>query len=281
MSNANLDTTYKISTLIREATEYTPTGVSFFSIRDYSNKKGEVADYLINVGADYGKAKEKDFKFLTNLKVEKLKSFNSSIANLKKARLSLLKSLVRPDKNRSEGQTKAYKGIRSNVKINNKTGKLYIYGFKISKRVKVENPEIKIPNSTKLTIAKNEIKKFMKSSKFSNFIVSSAKSMSVSGKTIIIETKNNETMVTNIVKCKFRRHCKNIVTDKIEVKSPTGKIVTIDFMSCKSYSKYFKFSTMMADIDRKGIDSTGDDWFDINLTKEQMREFLELSFTNK
>ena len=51
---------------IKGATDKSITGVSFVSIRNYTNKFGEVSNNLINVGASYEKAKAKDIEFLEN-----------------------------------------------------------------------------------------------------------------------------------------------------------------------------------------------------------------------
>ena len=58
--------------LVKGAIATSPTGVSFFSVKNYTNKQGETSNYIINVGVNYLKAKIKDIEFLrnpTNLKI--------------------------------------------------------------------------------------------------------------------------------------------------------------------------------------------------------------------
>ena len=66
---------------IRKATEKSVTGVSFVSIRNYANKSGEVSNNLLNVGASYEKAKQKDIDFLTNLNVSEYEFKSEEISS--------------------------------------------------------------------------------------------------------------------------------------------------------------------------------------------------------
>jgi hypothetical protein len=57
----------QVITNVKQATDKSITGVSFVSIRNYTNKQGETSNNLINVGASYEKAKQKDIEMLENL----------------------------------------------------------------------------------------------------------------------------------------------------------------------------------------------------------------------
>ena len=48
---------------VKEATSKSITGVSFVSVKNYTNSKGEVSNNLINIGIKYESAKKKDIAF--------------------------------------------------------------------------------------------------------------------------------------------------------------------------------------------------------------------------
>ena len=64
---------------IRQKIGNSPTGTSFFGIREYTNKNGETSNYTINVGVSYEKSKAADIKFLSELNVSTLKGLKSDV----------------------------------------------------------------------------------------------------------------------------------------------------------------------------------------------------------
>ena len=50
----------RVINLVKSAISNSPTGVSFFSIANYTNKFGEVSNQLINVGINYENSKQSD-----------------------------------------------------------------------------------------------------------------------------------------------------------------------------------------------------------------------------
>jgi hypothetical protein len=160
-----------------------PTGVTFVSIKDYTNSFGEVSNNLINVGASLTNAKLKDVETLKKLDVTTL--VGDSIL-FEKARLELIDSFINPNENRSQGQINAYTIISKGIKVHNETGEIYIFGLRKSKVVTTKGI-YPIVNSRALTIAKNTLKKDLKSSKFTQYKLSSSAIIRANGQELIFE----------------------------------------------------------------------------------------------
>lgn len=173
--------------LVKGAVSKSLTGVTFFSIKDYTNTFGEVSNQLINVGINYEKSKVSDIKTLENLKLDKINlskvGFKSSLADLKLARLELINAFLKPNENRSNGQKDAYTTIFPGVKVHNETGKLYVYGYRVNKTVLVEGKYPTV-NSKPSTIAKNELRKLLKTNNFVNFSIEVGNTLKANGETI-------------------------------------------------------------------------------------------------
>lgn len=158
--------------LANKAINSTPNGISFFRIKNYKSvETGEVANHLVNIGVSFSKAVEKDIDFLKNLDVRTM-TWKSSIIDIEIAKTELLNSLITPNQNRSDAQKDAYTIICEGVKVHNETGILYVWGHTIpeKKEIIVEGVYKKV-NSKPLTIAKNEIRKLLKSTKYRLFKV--------------------------------------------------------------------------------------------------------------
>ena len=172
----------QVISTIKGATDKSITGVSFVSIRNYTNKFGEVSNNLINVCASYEKAKAKDIEFLENLNVSE-HQFKSDLTLIEQARKELIASFLKPDENRSEGQKNAYTQIVKGVKVHNETGVLYIYGSKESKKVITEG-NYPTRNSKAITIAKNELRKLLSTGKFTQFALEIGNEVRANGETL-------------------------------------------------------------------------------------------------
>lgn len=171
---------------VKEAVEKSITGVSFVSVKNYTNSKGEVSNNLINIGIKYESAKKKDIAFLNELNIEKaVKEFGlkSEISLLEQARKDLMVSFIKPEVNRSNGQKDAYTVIFEGVKVHNTTGVLYLYGYREQKTV-IQKGEYKEVNSKPLTIAKDELRKLLKTGKFVNFALEIGNTLRLNGETL-------------------------------------------------------------------------------------------------
>lgn len=84
---------------------------------------------------------------------------------------------------------------------------------------------------------------------------------------------------TDEVKCKATRYRWSHERDELQVKSPSGKTITVKLSNCSGgrMDEYRKFSDIIQDADGLGEFTTAYKWVDIVLTKDQMAEFLELS----
>jgi hypothetical protein len=159
----------KIISMLNEAVSKSITGLSFVSIRNYTNSSNEVSHNLINIGIRYESAKAKDIEFLQNIDLSSY-TFKSEISVLEEAKNELIASFIKPNENRSNGQIDAYTHIVSGLKVHNETGLLYIYGYRENKTILVEG-EYKKVNSSPLTIAKNELRRLLKTGKFTQYAI--------------------------------------------------------------------------------------------------------------
>lgn len=172
--------------LVKNAVSKSITGVSFFSIKNYTNKNGETSNQLINVGINYDKAKAQDLIFLENLNLSKNDlDLKSNISDLEAAKAELIASFIKPNENRSNGQINAYTNLFSGVKVHNESGQLYIFGFRQNKTVLVEGVYPKVNSSAK-TLAKKELQKHLKTNKFVNFAIEVGNTLKANGETIEI-----------------------------------------------------------------------------------------------
>lgn len=156
----------------------------FVAINGYSNKYGEVADVIVNVGMNYPKAKEQDIETLKKVSVSSLANETVSSMLLEEARAKLIEAFIKPNENRSKGQIDAYTHMGNGIKVHNVTGDIYIYGYKHRKTVVVKGDYPKV-NSRPLTLAKNLLRKGLKTGKFSQYKVSQADFIK-SGQTVLV-----------------------------------------------------------------------------------------------
>ena len=168
---------------IKNAVSKSITGVSFVSIKDYTNKQGEVSNNLINVGIKYESAKAKDIEFLQSLNINE-HNFKSSFALIEEARHILIDAFKNPDVNRSNGQIDAYTPIFAGVKVHNETGVLYVYGYRESKTVLIQGEPKKAVKSAPLTIAKDELRKLLRTGKFTQYALEVGNTIKANGETL-------------------------------------------------------------------------------------------------
>lgn len=158
-------------------------GVSFVSVT-YTNKQNEKHQTLFNVGVSYQKAKQKDIEYLKDLDVSTLET-NSSLELLEEARIALLKSAIKPNKNISSGIQDAFEYLGNGIKMHKQTKVLYIYGMQVRKTV-IEKGERSEKKSKPLTIAKDEIRRTLKATKYRQFEIPSSEEFSLMGDTLKI-----------------------------------------------------------------------------------------------
>lgn len=162
---------------------------SFVSILNYRNEKGELSNQLINLGADYGNAKEEDSIFLLDTENINKIDFSETLKPFaKEAWDEMLEARLAPTKatvNRSNGQTDAYITVCPNVRVHKQSGRVFIYGFQVSKTV-LEAGVYKKVNSSGKTLAKKAIGKHLKTEKFRNLAFDKLATVKLKGEEIEI-----------------------------------------------------------------------------------------------
>ena len=156
-----------IADTIKSALNKSLTNVTFCSVKGYVNDKGELSDYLINIGVNYQTAKQKDIKFLSELDVTTME-WNCPMVDIIKAKTELLESLINPSPARSQAQKEAYIHINEALKLHTDTLELYVFGSKVKKTI-VEAVDYGADTRSAKTKAKDEIRKLMKSTKYRQF----------------------------------------------------------------------------------------------------------------
>lgn len=161
---------------------------SFVRIVNYSNDKGEVANYTLNLGIRYENAKESDSVFLLDTENINKVDFGTVAHASHEAWNEMLEACLAPTKqtiNRSEGQSDAYVTLCPNVRLHIGEQRIFIYGFVVSKEVIVPGT-YKAVNSSAKTIAKRKIDKHLKASQFRQFAFDRLQSVKVKGEEIEI-----------------------------------------------------------------------------------------------
>ena len=163
----------------------TTTTPKFVAINGYQNEQGEISNYLINLGVDYGTAKAEDTEKLKDKENFLSIDFGSSALFSDAARMALLDANLKPSR-QSIAQTEAYTTVCPNVRLHEGKQRLYIFGFIVSKVVLVEGvyPDT---NSALITIAKNKIKKQLRTSKFRQFCLDKITEVRIKGETLEID----------------------------------------------------------------------------------------------
>jgi hypothetical protein len=163
---------------------------SFVAIRGYRNDKGEVSDYVINVGINHNKVLVGDLNRLPKIKAEHFLLYsekygdNIALQAFNEKQISIEKSLAGTNVH-ANGQIEAYAYIGQGVKVHLETGDIFITGYLVSKKVHVKGvyPTVK---SRPLTLCKKAIDKHLKANKCRVFKISFDKLAEVQtgGKTI-------------------------------------------------------------------------------------------------
>jgi hypothetical protein len=157
------------------------TGVSFVSVI-YTNEQNEKQHTTFNVGVSYEKSKQKDLEYLKNLDITELNT-ELSIDLLTEATQSLINDF---EKTISKEKVKNdnFIHITNGLKYHTENNELYVYGMQVYKTVLSEG-EYKEKNSKPLTIAKNVIRKNLKTSKYRQYKISKAEQFKIKGDIIM------------------------------------------------------------------------------------------------
>lgn len=165
---------------------------------NYTNKFGETASRLIQINTIYENALKSDLdiipsvEYVENDKYDKATFITAQAELLKSIKMSLgiddgTANKVDKEKhsNRSNGQKNSYVKIANNVKFNIESQEIHIFAKEVRKTILVEGVYPKTNKRAK-TIAKDFIKKSMKSSKYRTYIVHAIGTIKINGNTIEI-----------------------------------------------------------------------------------------------
>ncbi len=138
----------------------------------YTNAEGETAKRVINIGVSYENMLKKDIALLPSLAHIASPLYSETDWNDAKAELaeSLRKSLAGESTPRSEGQHDAYLPIAVGLRWHIGNSELHITGVSHSKEILVAGT-YKTVNSKPKTLAKNAIKKSLRSNEYRTFKV--------------------------------------------------------------------------------------------------------------
>ena len=165
---------------------------TFVAIQGYTNDSaGETANYVINVGVSYEKARERtitklnDYLALPGLtdmyQLAASELLNSAVKNANPETATAA----------SIAQKDAYTHLGRNIKIHNETGDLFLTGFVVGKKVLVAGTYKEVKSAEK-TIAKKKIAKDLKlpTDKRRNFKFTKLVSVKMQGATLVFQVTN-------------------------------------------------------------------------------------------
>lgn len=172
---------------------------SFMSIKGYRNAKGEVSNYLINVGVSYPNMVKRD--------MEKLENASFPDVNLEQARKELLSGMQKnKDKktqsNQSKAQQSAYFSPCDGVRLHIKKMTFYVSGIVHSKEVISGKQE----SEEKSLSYKDEVKKALNlsSHKIRQFKIEEIEDAKVNGERFVVQAKKGLVLVF-VTEIKFLR----------------------------------------------------------------------------
>jgi hypothetical protein len=160
-------------------TETDISGCQFIGVEGYTNKFGEVSNQVFNSGVDHKKVLAADRKKILTLQADAgkygflvQKHGNDLVARAFDELLKSADTCLAGENVRSQAQKDAYVWINGGMKYCIATGKLMIFGQKVSKTVLVPG-KYPVVNSRKLTLAKNDIKQLarIKGDDYRQFII--------------------------------------------------------------------------------------------------------------
>lgn len=167
-------------------------GVSFVSAMYTSKETGEVANFVLNVGIPHHKVLSRDLNVLRALRNDPIfvielttkydeKTVKATFDELEKGLVTSLDGTNA----RSVAMTTAFVQINKGVKLNLENLDLYLYGYKVSKKV-VKAGTYKEVKSRPLTLCKNEVKRHFKSTNYRTLKFDGTETFTTGGKRLVI-----------------------------------------------------------------------------------------------
>lgn len=170
-----------VTSLLAEIKSLASKGARFVSLLYVAKGTGEVALHTLAVGVSIEKAYRRDLAVLTGKRPQLTGIMAEACDELI---ASLTDSLTNGIGNNALFTCKGvYEPLANGLKLQTETGVLHVTGFTIGKTVIAEGTYKRVNSSAK-TLAKNALRKSLKSGKFRQFAVSELETVKMNGRTL-------------------------------------------------------------------------------------------------
>ena len=160
------------------------TGARFASLTYTAKGTGEKARHTVALGVSVERAYKRDVAILEamrpTLEGVKAQACDELLASLRES------LTVGIGNNSAYTCADVYAPIARGIKVHKESGAVHVFGFGLQKSV-IEKGEYKTVRSSEKTLAKNELRKRLKSGKFRQFVLSEVSEAKMNGKTLIFE----------------------------------------------------------------------------------------------
>lgn len=174
----------KNTALLAQVAATARTGARFASFTYTAKGTGEVARHTVALGVDIARAYRRDIAVLEakrpSLQGVELQACDELLASLRES------LTVGIGNNSAYTCAGVYEPVCKGVKVHGETGELHVFGFTRQKAVLTAG-EYKKVNSSAKTLAKNALRKSLKSGKFRQFVLSEVSVAKMNGKTLVFE----------------------------------------------------------------------------------------------
>lgn len=186
--NQEINEEIQLKTEIAETIQNALTGgCKFVSFLYRAKGTGELAKHTVALGVNLERVYRRD-RAIVSGKLAHLTGLNEEAGRKILASLNdSLKNGIGNNQNYTQKDT--YDNLGKGVKIHRTSGELEIYGFSHRKEI-IEPGEHKSVKSAPLTLAKKEIERSLKKSKFRQFCLSKLRAAKIAGDTIILDVEN-------------------------------------------------------------------------------------------
>ena len=169
----------------------------FVGIRNYCNKRDETSNYLINCGIAYRSLLESDaafinfvdlavFDFATNIDDE---TATTAFDEIRQSINQNISDNIEHHSTMSRVQLELYDTILPNIKVHKQTGVTYLTGYVVNKQI-IRAGNYPTVNSRPKTIAKNTIKRQLRTSKYRQFLLHNIGEIRLNGNTLQLQLDN-------------------------------------------------------------------------------------------
>lgn len=176
-------------------------GIGFATLQYRSKKSQELSKRLLNIGAIFENAKKSDLKTLIN-GIPYVASEKYTQADWNQGLIEVKQSCIKPNEVRSEAMKNAYinpNEDNGSVRYNMNTQEIYLFSKSEYKEI-IEKGTFPVVKSSGKTLAKAEIGRNLKHTKFRTLILKNvAGTVKVNKQVIVVDGNEVETDVIDIV----------------------------------------------------------------------------------